>query len=319
MTLHKRFFRLMFLLLTVIVLMVVSFSIALAAPPANDDFDNATVVPGLSFTDSIDTSEATTAFDDPDCIGNGPTVWYSFTPTEGMQVEANTFGSDYDTTLSVYTGSRDALTQIACNDDTAGLQSQVIFEAIAGETYFFMVGAFASGTGGNLVFSVDVAPPPFKIDLIIDEVGSVIPSKGVATVRGTVTCSRPAFVDLFGELARRIGRVIVRGTFFSFFECDGETPWSAVVISETGPFVGGKAEASAFAFGFADFEFNFDEEHRTVRLRGSPAPRPYYASLLKPPNASRIALTIGLLSFGLIAGLVLVVGPPGRWKRRRGR
>jgi hypothetical protein len=236
-----------------------------------------------------------------------------------MQIEANTFGSNYDTTLSVYTGSRGALTQIACNDDTDSLQSQVIFEAIAGETYFFMVGAFASGPGGNLVFSVDVAPPPFEIDLVIDDFGSVIPSKGVATVRGTVTCSRPAFVDLFGELKRRIGRVIVQGELFSFFECDGETPWSAVVISETGPFVGGRAEASAFAFAFAGPEFDFDKEHKTVRLRGSPPPRPYYASLLKPPNASGIALTVGLLGFGFLAGLVLVVGPPGRWKRRQGR
>jgi hypothetical protein len=29
-------------------------------------------------------------------------------------------------------------------------------EAMAGETYFFMVGAFSSGPAGQLVFSVDI-------------------------------------------------------------------------------------------------------------------------------------------------------------------
>jgi hypothetical protein len=33
------------------------------AQPANDDFDSATVIPGLPFTDTVSTAEATTAFD----------------------------------------------------------------------------------------------------------------------------------------------------------------------------------------------------------------------------------------------------------------
>jgi hypothetical protein len=38
---------------------------ALAAAPPNDDFDNATVVAALPFTDTEDVSEATRAPDDP--------------------------------------------------------------------------------------------------------------------------------------------------------------------------------------------------------------------------------------------------------------
>jgi hypothetical protein len=46
-----------------------------AQPPPNDDFDSATiVVEPLPFNDNVDTSEATTAVDDPDCAGNVPTV-----------------------------------------------------------------------------------------------------------------------------------------------------------------------------------------------------------------------------------------------------
>jgi hypothetical protein len=61
---------------------------ALAAPPVNDDFDSATVVTEpLPFTDAIDTTEATTAPNDPDCAGNSPTVWYVFTTTQDMPKE----------------------------------------------------------------------------------------------------------------------------------------------------------------------------------------------------------------------------------------
>ena len=35
----------------------------------------------------------------------------------------DTFGSDYDTVLAVWTGSRGSLTNVACNDDSSGLQS----------------------------------------------------------------------------------------------------------------------------------------------------------------------------------------------------
>ena len=104
-------------LLLMACLALVAPSAAVAAPPANDDFDSATVIGSFPFSDSLNTTEATTASDDPFCAGNGPTVWYSFTPPSDVSLDANTFGSDYDTTISVYTGSRDSLTEVACNDD----------------------------------------------------------------------------------------------------------------------------------------------------------------------------------------------------------
>jgi hypothetical protein len=257
------------LLLTVPALVVLAASPAIAQPPANDDFASATVVPGLPFTDQVNTTEATTAADDPDCFGQGATVWYSFTPTTDLRVEANTFGSDYDTTLSVYTGAPGALTQIACNDDAVGsLQSRVRFDATAGETYYFMVGSFASGPGGNLVFNVDVAPPPLELGLTIDPVGSVVPSKGVATISGTVTCSEPAFVEVQGRMEQRVGRLLISGFFFTFVECTPPaTAWSATVEGENGLFVAGRAHVEAFAF--APEEGAFAEASATVRLRGS--------------------------------------------------
>lgn len=244
---------------------------AFAAPPANDDFDAAiSVGTVLPFRDILNTSEAITAADDPDCAGNGPTVWYVFTPSQDIEVTANTFGSDYDTTLSVYTGSRGALTQIACNDDSQGVQSNVIFNAVAGETYFLMVGAFASGAGGNLVFSMDLAPPPVTFELAIDSAGSVNPKTGVATISGTLGCSREVSAELFFDLKQRKGRSIGTGSSFTPFVCDGETRWSATVSSPTLLFTGGRADVSAFAFTFDPIrgEFVSDDAARMVKLRG---------------------------------------------------
>src|SRR3954469_312907 len=83
-----------------------------AAPPPNDDFDAATVISSLPFSDGIDTSPATTAADAPYCAGTGASVWYRFTPTQDVDVQADTFGSSYDTTLSAFTGSRGSLTRV---------------------------------------------------------------------------------------------------------------------------------------------------------------------------------------------------------------
>jgi hypothetical protein len=102
MEMSHKLFRAFAGLLLALTITLAGASPALAAPPANDDFGSATIVPEpLPFSDAINTSEATTAVDDPDCVGNGPTVWYTFTPSQDMPVRAATIGSDYDTTLSV--------------------------------------------------------------------------------------------------------------------------------------------------------------------------------------------------------------------------
>jgi hypothetical protein len=124
--------------------------------PANDDFDQATPIDSLPFSDSLDASAATRAADDPECAEPGASVWYSFTPGSNMLVEANTFGSDYDTTLSTWTGERGDLQRVACNDDQGeGLQSQILFVARAGVTYHLMAGTFGVSPAGQLELVVD--------------------------------------------------------------------------------------------------------------------------------------------------------------------
>jgi neocarzinostatin family protein len=126
-------------------------------PAANDLRRRGTHVTAFPFFDNIDTSGATTSSSDPDCNGRGPTVWYRiFPPTDGTIV-IDTFGSDYDTTLSAYTRAGHTLVQNACNDDTDGLQSRIEVQGHAGQPLLVMVGAYASGPGGLLNFTVQAA------------------------------------------------------------------------------------------------------------------------------------------------------------------
>ena len=86
-------------------------------------------------------------------------MWYQFTPSEDIRINANTFGSDYDTGIAVFTGTRGALSLVLCNDDAMTgefVQSNLNFDAVAGTTYYFMVGSCCGSDGGNLVFNVDV-------------------------------------------------------------------------------------------------------------------------------------------------------------------
>jgi len=121
--------------------------------PVNDDFDDAIPAEPQPFSYSENTAQATVAGDDPPaCVPYGYTVWFEKTPDDDECVQLDTFGSDYDTVLAVYTGPRGNLNGVACNDDSGGLQSQVVFQATAGTTYHIMVGSFDGTLGGNLQF-----------------------------------------------------------------------------------------------------------------------------------------------------------------------
>jgi hypothetical protein len=240
--------------------------VSILQAPSNDDFANALVITSLRFTDNLNTSEAT-AVDDPpnDCLVDGHTVWYRFTPTEDMRINANTFGSDYDTGIAVYTGAPPNLTQIACNDDAitgAFVQSNVNFDGVAGTTYYFMVGSCCGSDGGNLVFNVDVS---VNLSLTVDPSGSVDTKTGIVTLRGTVSCSEPVTTTVDGSIQQRVGRTLLRSNFFTIIECDGVTPWEVQVFPDNGLFVGGQIQATVNSFAF---DRDFTSQSTTVRLKG---------------------------------------------------
>jgi hypothetical protein len=217
---------------------------------ANDDFDDAVVITELPFAHRVSTVDARTSHDDPPpgercgfTSTNGHTVWYQFTSFENLRINASTAGSNYDTNIFVYTGTRGDLTLAACNP----LPRSVTFEAVAGETYFFFV-ASGEASGGNLVFKVDRG---IEVGVTIDPVGTVNPSTGIATITGTVTCSGSAFFELGGAVQQRNAQAS-QGSLFAAGECGGVSAWQGEVQGENGRFVPGTAEVSAIALFTAD-------------------------------------------------------------------
>ena len=121
------------------------------APP-NDDFAGATPLVTVPFLSTVDTTNATTAVDDPaltacDRPAGTKSVWYSYTPGTSRSVYLDTFGSNYDTMMGVFTGSRGNLTAVACNDDDSrspsGINSAVSLSVTAGTTYYIVIYGFA--------------------------------------------------------------------------------------------------------------------------------------------------------------------------------
>jgi len=250
-------------------------------PPANDDVLAATHIFAFPYSTTENAATATSAPNDPWCYGNNQSVWFTYTPAVDERLEANTFGSDYDTTLSVYTGSPGNLAQIACDDDAGGtVQSRVRFDATAGTTYYFMVGALYQQSPADLVFNLQLAPPPFTFTPSIAQFGSVSASTGAATIKGSVTCNAGSFILLSGQVKQTHGTVPVNGFFSTFVPCNSTTvPWSASVQSQTQLFhgrsallfTGGKASITAQAFGF-DFdtgEFKQVDLSTNVTLTGA--------------------------------------------------
>jgi PKD repeat protein len=129
--------RRVMLALTLGCLVMVQPGNAVAAPPANDNFANATAISALPFSDSGDLDGTTTEPGEPGgCFEQAPqTVWYAFTPAANTVVKADLDGSDF------------------------GVGGSSILTAQADTTYYYQVKSTFVGTA-NLQFHVQELPPP---------------------------------------------------------------------------------------------------------------------------------------------------------------
>ena len=132
-------------------------------PPSNDDFADSIVLSGSSLSTTGSNIAATGEVGEPDHAfvstdfdGLLNSVWWSWTAPDDGFFAIDTFGSDYDTSLAVYTGSAvDSLTEVASNDDSFfSLESEVQFEATAGTTYQIAVDGFI-GSVGEITLNID--------------------------------------------------------------------------------------------------------------------------------------------------------------------
>jgi len=132
-------------------------------PPANDNFANAQLISGPGGAVTGRNSVASKEGGEPHHAGNpgGVSVWYQWIAPATGGVTFNTFGSEANTLLAVYTGTAvNSLTQVTSNDDVGTLtQSRVTFNTVAGTVYYIAVDGSIGVPGnvtpfsGNLVLS----------------------------------------------------------------------------------------------------------------------------------------------------------------------
>ena len=130
--------------------------------------DNDTCGDALLVTEAITTFGSNeSAASDPaqSCIVNdGKDVWYYIIPNLTGAYSINTFGSDFDTTLSVYNSCGGEL--LFCNDDTNGLQSEVYSYLDEGQIYLIRVAGYSSASGIiNLTVQYDLDGNGLSFDL----------------------------------------------------------------------------------------------------------------------------------------------------------
>jgi hypothetical protein len=245
-------------------LLAASIAPVAASAPANDSYRTAIRIDSIPFTNSQDTTEATSSSTDPGychdpSLGRDPaTVWYSYTATSSGPLGVTTFGSDYDTTLYVGTLKGSRLQVVACGDDSRTLQSAVRFDAVTGQTFYFVVGTspFAGVNGGNLVFNLDVGPVKQVVDLVVDPVGHLSGTNVV--FQGTVSCTAPTTFQsvVVAELTQSIdGREAAGTGFFDITSCPGsDIPFEIRVPNDIGKFRPGEATAQFIFAACNDFE-----------------------------------------------------------------
>jgi hypothetical protein len=106
--------------------------------PENDDDEKAKAVTEIPFSESVDTTYATTQANEPTgcALGVQRSIWYSVTPTTSGLYTAGLSG--FKTALAIYTGSDlNSLQDIACALGEDPYTAQITVWLDAGTTYYF--------------------------------------------------------------------------------------------------------------------------------------------------------------------------------------
>jgi C1A family cysteine protease len=144
-------------------------------PAANDNFNNAELITSLPLDlGPINTLSATTESSDPTIPNTSSkgyaSVWYKYIADQDGMLTINTFGSDYDTVLTVWQGTRGNLSNRAYGaqyfdevNDVWLNTSKVELGVIKGQTYYIEVTQYVYGPYENVnILSVephsDIAP-----------------------------------------------------------------------------------------------------------------------------------------------------------------
>lgn len=242
---------------------------ASAAPPSNDTIDGARAISAVPFSETVDTTEATTDAEDArinatcGAPATNGSIWYTLTATASAYL-VDVSRSNFTAGVIVATGTPGNLTLVDCGPSALG------FAATAGTTYFLM--AFSDNpdvVGGQLAISVTETSPPPVVTMTIDQVGQVDRRTGVATIGGTYVCDGQAdFMLQQGRLSQRQGETYVVGDFEQTdLKCGGTFPWSAEIVPQAGMFRPGLSASLTQLVGCNALGCNFYEALDVVHLR----------------------------------------------------
>ncbi len=115
-------------------------------------------------TFAINSTGATTGSPAMPCGSGGTDVWFYWTATSTGTANVTTCGQvSADSVLAAWADGSPAgtcpTTNLACNDDSCGLQSSISFPVTNGTSYFIQAGSFAGGAGYSGTMTISIAGP----------------------------------------------------------------------------------------------------------------------------------------------------------------
>ncbi|MGL5510422.1 MAG: trypsin-like serine protease, partial [Microcoleaceae cyanobacterium] len=132
--------------------------------PTNDSLANAIKLTGDSLQIKSNNILATQEGLDPTINGYKlkNTVWWKWQAPRNMSVNLNTFGTNFNTLLGVYTKNAQGLNFVKFSNDAYDRkQSQVIFNAQAGKTYYFVVDGLLESNQGDITLNLKEGSQPY--------------------------------------------------------------------------------------------------------------------------------------------------------------
>jgi hypothetical protein len=170
------------------------------------------VIRTLPATLTVDASAATARSTDGRCVA-GRSIWFRYRAPADGPLRLTTVGSDYDTVLAVFSGSRDDRELLRCSDDaTIGLTSAARVRTVAGTTYWIAVSACCGRTAPAGVARLhayrQVPLPSGTVTAVSAAAGGV---SGRLLVTATARCSTDSAAVLSVVARQRVGDAVARG------------------------------------------------------------------------------------------------------------
>ena len=259
-----------------------------AGKPANDLPGGAKVIGSLPFSDTSNTSNATTdqlevnlnAQCGAPAVRKG--VWYKAqVPAAGTEVRASAEGSSYSVGLMAVIKTGGNWQVINCAPFV--LIGDVAMSVPAGTTVFILAFDDTPGSqGGTLKFNVRTATPAPTVQVTIKDKGR-LKANGSVKVSGTASCqgTDAILIEVDANLSQAIpGGTVFGSQFLDLTVACGDTPinWTfdvpAFFVDPTDPnappprlrFVKGPAEADVFAVAVNPDLAGFAEQHATITV-----------------------------------------------------